>query len=269
MISKMNFKTAKTIGFASVIMLSFASCNTTKTNSDSVKNDVSETHNAKTSLDYNGIYQGTLPCADCQGIKTTITINDDNTYLLKQDYLGKNTSIEEKGNYAWDKNNNQFTLQPSDAKGQSLKFFVGENTLIALDTTGNKITGALADQYILSKNNVALSNKKWTITELYGKPYQAESTMKKEGYIQFDDNTNGFSASAGCNQMNGEFSIKPNDKLELGKIMSTMMACPDMSAEVSLGKALEATKSFQINQDELNLLEKDQTVIAKFKTSAK
>lgn len=263
---KTNFKTVKTIGFVSLMMLSFASCNTSKNNSDPVKNDVTDAHNAKTSLDYDGIYQGTLPCADCEGIKTIAYINRDNTYVLKQEYLGKKgNTIEEKGTYTWDKNDNQFTLQPSDNKGQSLKFFVGENTLTMLDTSGNKITGTLAENYILSKDNVALLNKKWRIMELYGKKYKAEETMKKEGYIQFDDKTNRFSASAGCNQMNGEFSVKPNNKLELGKIMSTMMACPDMTAEADLGKALEAAKSFQVNLDQLNLLDKDQTVIAKFK----
>ena len=264
--SKISFKTIATIGFASAVLLSFTACNTTKTNSDSVKNEIADHHNAKNSLDYDGIYQGTLPCADCEGIKTTVYINRDNTYVLKQEYLGKSgNSIEEKGKYVWDKNDNQFTLQPSDAKGQTLKFFVGERTLTMLDTSGNKITGNLAGNYILSKDNISLLNKKWRIMTLHGKPFNAESTMKKEGYIQFDDKDNKFSATAGCNQMFGGFKLKPNNQLELGNAASTMMACPDMSAEQELAKVLSETKSFKVNIDELSLLDKDKKVVAQFK----
>lgn len=34
-------------------------------------------------------YVGTLPCADCEGIKTELSIYSDNTYSLKETYLGK------------------------------------------------------------------------------------------------------------------------------------------------------------------------------------
>ncbi|MOA32093.1 Lipoprotein NlpE precursor [compost metagenome] len=36
-----------------------------------------------------GSYSGTLPCADCEGIKTELFIYLDNTYVLKETYLGK------------------------------------------------------------------------------------------------------------------------------------------------------------------------------------
>lgn len=34
-------------------------------------------------------YAGTLPCADCEGIKTELSVYSDNTYVLKETYLGK------------------------------------------------------------------------------------------------------------------------------------------------------------------------------------
>ncbi|MGV4413448.1 copper resistance protein NlpE N-terminal domain-containing protein [Chryseobacterium sp. T1] len=265
MIPQMTLKSLKTIGLASLFMLSFTSCKMTNTNNNSVKSDIADAHNAKNSLDYDGMYQGTLPCADCEGKKTIIYINQDNTYVLKQDYLGKKASIEEKGNYVWDKNDNQFTLQPSDSKGQALKFFVGENTLTMLDTSGKKITGSLADHYVLSKDNAALLNKKWRIMTLYGKAFDLEKSPKREGYIQFIDEDNRFTSTAGCNQMNGAFKIKPNNQLEIGNAMSTLMACSDMSAEKDLGKVLSETKSFLIDNEDLSFLNKDKKVIAQFK----
>ncbi len=50
---------------------------------------VDAAHNAQNSLDWAGIYQGTLPCADCGGIETELTLNADGTYALTE-----NTSIK-------------------------------------------------------------------------------------------------------------------------------------------------------------------------------
>ena len=36
-------------------------------------------HNSQNSLDWAGVYQGILPCADCEGFDTVITLNWDET----------------------------------------------------------------------------------------------------------------------------------------------------------------------------------------------
>ena len=43
---------------------------------------VPDMHNAETSLDYWGVYEGTLPAASSPGIKTTLTLNKDKTNIL-------------------------------------------------------------------------------------------------------------------------------------------------------------------------------------------
>ena len=111
---------------------------------NAVKDD---SHNSQNSLDWAGLYEGTLPCADCEGIKTTIEINKDNTFTIKEDYLGKG-NFEEKGTISWDDAGGVITM--SDSKR---KYKVGENVLFALDQEGNVITGELADNYLLKKTN--------------------------------------------------------------------------------------------------------------------
>ena len=69
-------------------------------------------HNAETSLDYLGVYKGTLPAADCPGIETTLT--------------------------------------PSEG-GQPQYYKVEENRLRRLDAEKQPVTGALADNYTLQK----------------------------------------------------------------------------------------------------------------------
>ncbi|MDE5451088.1 copper resistance protein NlpE N-terminal domain-containing protein, partial [Elizabethkingia meningoseptica] len=45
-----------------------------KTDSTSTESGIDDSHNAQNSLDWAGTYEGTVPCADCPGIKTTITL---------------------------------------------------------------------------------------------------------------------------------------------------------------------------------------------------
>jgi len=107
--------------------------------------------NSATSLDWNGTYKGTVPCASCEGIETILTLNIDLTYKLSTHYFGRNDALEEDdmGAFAWDKTGSIITLE--NASNGFTHYKVGENRLWQLDMKGNKITGDLADHYILTK----------------------------------------------------------------------------------------------------------------------
>ena len=68
-----------------------SSCTNKKTASNVVDNDstnVADSAATSSNVDLTsvaGTYEGTLPAADCPGIKTVLTINPDSTYQLKQD----------------------------------------------------------------------------------------------------------------------------------------------------------------------------------------
>lgn len=119
----------------------------TVTDSNSVTNDQ---HNSSNSLGWNGIYKGVLPCADCEGIETEIILNPDSTFLMRTKYLGKaENAFEEKGDFSWGASGNTIVLARLQNKPN--QYFVEENKIIQLDLSGNKITGKLADKYILIK----------------------------------------------------------------------------------------------------------------------
>jgi len=110
---------------------------------------VADEHNAKNSLDYKGTYKGEIPAADAPGIIISITLTDS-TYVKTMKYIGKgDKTFEDKGKYSWNGEGNTINLH--GLKDESDKYFVGENTLTMLDMDGNKITGDLADKYILRK----------------------------------------------------------------------------------------------------------------------
>jgi len=95
-------------------------------------------HNAETSLDYLGVYKGTLPAADCPGIETTLTLAP----------IDRDSEFDEKG--AFTVKENLLTLTPSEG-GQPQYYKVEENRLRRLDAEKQPVTGALADNYTLQK----------------------------------------------------------------------------------------------------------------------
>ena len=68
--------------------------------------------NSQTSLDWKGVYKGTLPCADCEGIETSLSLEDETNYVLKTNYLGKNknSTNEVRGVYSWNEAGNTIIL---------------------------------------------------------------------------------------------------------------------------------------------------------------
>lgn len=107
--------------------------------------------NSATSLDWNGTYKGTVPCARCEGIETTLTLKIDLTYKLSTHYFGLNDALEEDdmGTFTWDKTGSIITLEKVSNGPRHYK--VGENRIWQLDMNGHMITGDLADHYILTK----------------------------------------------------------------------------------------------------------------------
>lgn len=115
--------------------------------------EVPDMHTAETSLDYTGTYTGVLPCADCEGIETTVVLNEDGTYEVTSTYLGKGEDnvFEESGNYSWKDNGSEIVLEGDDS--ENVMYFVAENKIIRLDMEGNRIEGPLAENYVLNKED--------------------------------------------------------------------------------------------------------------------
>lgn len=142
--------------FSLIILIAFFLCSCqpgTRQSNEQAEAQVSNpdpAHNARNALDWNGTYTGILPCADCEGIETILTIRTDSTYTRKNRYLGtKDESwLEISGNYTWDEAGFIITLNNLNPPNQ---YFISENRIFHLDIKGERITGRLAEHYILRK----------------------------------------------------------------------------------------------------------------------
>ena len=107
-------------------------------------------HSARNSLDWIGIYQGVLPCADCSGIHVSLTINANGTYQRVEDYQGENGGIfNTQGKFEWNPTGSIIALYQNDAP--MTYYHVQENALQQLDQSGKSMTGALSSLYVLNK----------------------------------------------------------------------------------------------------------------------
>lgn len=218
--------------------------------------------NSMTSVDWNGSYYATMPCADCEGIETTLTLNKDNTYRLVRYYRGKADARPDVsiGTFSWNKEGSKVTL----SNQSPAEFQVGENQLFALDMSGNRISGNLADRYILKKLDMGITEKYWKLTEIMGKPVVKTEDMGKEPHMILKMADFRVSANGGCNQMNGSFTLMPMNRIRFSQMISTMMACPNMEIEKQLSEVLSNADSYILNGDKLQLIRARMAPLAKF-----
>lgn len=96
-----------------------------------------------------GNYAGTLPCEDCDGIKTSLDLLEDKTFTLKMEYLGQGEPVVDKGGFEWNDDHSIITLYLQD--NQTQQYLVGDGTLTVLDSQGKVPDGELANDYVLKK----------------------------------------------------------------------------------------------------------------------
>jgi len=106
-------------------------------------------HNAKISLDWDGVYTGTIPSASGSGIDVLLKLNPDQSFELRYIYLDRaHNPFTRTGSFQWDDTGSIITLNINDTPPY---YKVAENKLFQLDMNGKPISGKLADMYVLKK----------------------------------------------------------------------------------------------------------------------
>jgi copper homeostasis protein (lipoprotein) len=223
-------------------------------------------NNGRNSLDWDGIYRGVMPCADCGGIRTTIELNKDMTYTIKFKYIGKPDSVTERtGNFEWIDKGNTIILRDPQNSNRTISYHVGEDLLQLIDANGNAVKGKTPDSYTLSKANYAILDRYWKLTELNGQSIVSDSGFNRQPQIIFKENDNRIIGNGGCNDISGTFEIGNADHIAFSNMVSTRMSCPNSSLETKFLKVLNKVDNYFANEDELVLGKTKTTPLAKFK----
>ena len=260
-------------------------------------NDV---QNARNSVDYVGTYNGILPCVDCQGLETELSINENLTFSIRIKYQGKGEKIYlQKGHFTWNKMGNTIIL--TDIRNAPNQYFVGKNILTQLNIYGKKITGTTAEEYILSKQpankmgietmqrndttstvdlnsrmatttviqkvnpaigKFTLAETKWRLVSLNKKKVYQKG--EKEYFLKLSSKDARFTAFAGCNSIAGDYAMPSSEVLDFSEVIMTQMACPDMTLEDKFGAMLVQVANYKLVKETLTFFGEGKKELAKF-----
>ncbi|MFO7743770.1 MAG: copper resistance protein NlpE N-terminal domain-containing protein [Psychroflexus sp.] len=218
---------------------------------------------SRNALDWNGVYKGVLPCADCEGIETQITLHKDLTYVKEQIYLGKtDETFTTSGKFSWNDAGTIIRLDHSKPNA----YQVGENILFALDSNDKKITGDLSDLYELTKSPVQnqLFENFWKLTELNGKTIASFEDSQTEAHLIFKIKDSLMVGYGGCNSIRGHYELEgSSNKITLMPNLITLKACEDMTIEDNLLEAFKKVNYYEIENDTLRLLDESKISLLK------
>jgi hypothetical protein len=94
-------------------------------------------------------YTGTLPCADCDGIVTMLTLNADEqqSFTLEEEYQGKKSkTVESNGTWAIDGD-----IVTLTGKSSATKYQLIDKGLVSLNKDGSKRDEKSAEKFLLTK----------------------------------------------------------------------------------------------------------------------
>ena len=143
----------KNKSFSALLMIIFIYLGCNSVFAETASN--ADEQHAQKNLNMSGLYLGFYPCSDCTGIRTTLALNKNNSYVYISIYVGKSDrEIIEKGKLTLGKNGNTLVLTPKKGSTTTQQYLIEDDMLIKLDEDGERITKDGADGYILKRKDV-------------------------------------------------------------------------------------------------------------------
>jgi heat shock protein HslJ len=193
-----------------------------------------DSHTSQNSLDWAGVYEGVLPCADCPGIKTRLTLNRDGTYERMMQYLDRQVAVETvRGLFTWQASGNAITL---DEHGGGQQYSVGEGRLTLQYGDGEhgespapNLVLRLVPQTIVRNNlEQTLERYRWTLESATDSQNRSIDMLppSKDHPVVLSFSDNRLSIQGPCNRMMAAYQVNAAGQLTVrGGPASTMIGC--------------------------------------------
>jgi heat shock protein HslJ len=99
---------------------------------------------------------------------------------------------------------------------------------------------------------VQIVEKYWKLKTLIGTEVKMSPNQTKEIYFMLKLEGNRVEGFAGCNSMLGSYKLSKGNRIEFGKMATTMMFCPEIS-ESDFLSIFDLTDNYTIEDDVLSL----------------
>jgi uncharacterized lipoprotein YbaY/heat shock protein HslJ len=213
---------------------------------------------------------GTLPCADCEGLRYQLDLKEDGRYFLRRTYLGKSSAgTDETGRWRLDADGRTLSLQ-SGGKTSEQFAMTSSDTLRLLDRAGRPIDSKLNYELkrqptsVPNETAAAIEEQYWKLVSVGGGPVKV-TEPQREPHIILHSDTKRVSGSGGCNRLTGSYTLK-GEQITFGQMAGTMMACPDgMEQEQAFLAALTHATRWRVTHGEMQLFDASGTLLAQFK----
>lgn len=110
-------------------------------------------------------WRGILPCADCEGIETSLFLEKDGTWVMNQGYQGGKAPSNFASYGRWARTADKLVL--TDASGEKLYFHAKGSSLEMLDREGNPIRSQL--NYVLQPVTASLPTTPMAMRGMYSR----------------------------------------------------------------------------------------------------
>ncbi len=129
-----------------------------------------------------------------------------------------------------------------------------------------QILGAAAALLMLaacgsSKVNLPLEGTQWKLMEMDGKANPAFTAESDTFNFTLDPTRMMVYGVGACNRLFGPYELEGKDELDIERLASTMMACPNMDLESRFAKLLEEADKYKIDGDVLTLFDDGKKVL--------
>jgi uncharacterized membrane protein len=131
----------------------YCSCNNEASHTQQASKDTAavQPKTDSAALKVSGIYAGFVPCADCEGIQTFLSLHPDLTYSLEETYYKKDEQVFRTAS-TWKLDNGKIILY--DKEQVRLSYQLDGDKLYQLDHEGHRISGNLGDKYVLNRQGM-------------------------------------------------------------------------------------------------------------------
>ncbi len=115
-------------------------------------------------------------------------------------------------------------------------------TICAIAVTAITLQSCKSSQSMT--NSATNLDGEWNIIEIDGSSI-VPGDRQPFPFIGFNTEVNQFYGNAGCNRMNGSYTLGKSGKINLGKAAATLMMCPNMDVESKVLNMLSRVKSYK------------------------